>query len=171
MAALAEACASDGFPARVAAVIAGAESAATERAREMGLAVSIVAPGDYYGERLVEALEGCELLCLAGFLRLLPSPVLEAFPRRVLNIHPSLLPKFGGKGMYGLRVHEAVLAAGESESGCTVHRVTEKYDEGEVLVQLRCPVVPGDTPETLAGRVLELEHRAYPEAVRKVLHE
>lgn len=91
------------------------------------------------------------------------------FPDRVLNIHPSLLPKYGGKGMYGIRVHEAVLAAGDSESGCTVHLVNEVYDDGAVLVQLRCPVEPGDTPETLAARVLECEKQAFPMAINKVL--
>ncbi|MFN3683119.1 MAG: formyltransferase family protein, partial [Fimbriimonadaceae bacterium] len=111
----------------------------------------------------------CTLVCLAGYMRLLPKEVLDSFPNRVLNIHPALLPKFGGKGMYGMRVHEAVLRAGEAESGCTVHLVNERYDEGPIVVQLRCPVLPDDTPETLAARVLELEHRAYPEAVRKVL--
>jgi folate-dependent phosphoribosylglycinamide formyltransferase PurN len=87
----------------------------------------------------------------------------------VLNIHPSLLPKYGGKGMFGKHVHEAVLRSGETESGCTVHRVTEIYDEGEIILQRRCPVLPEDTAETLAARVLAEEHRAYPEAVRIVL--
>ena len=112
--------------------------------------------------------EGPTLVCLAGFLRLLPEEVLRSRP--VLNIHPSLLPKFGGKGMYGLRVHEAVIQARETESGCTVHRVTPVYDEGEVVVQMRCPVMAEDTPESLAARVLELEQQAYPEAVRRICH-
>ena len=100
---------------------------------------------------------------------LLPLEVIEAFPNRVLNVHPSLLPRHGGPGMYGARVHEAVLASGDRESGCTVHLVTERYDEGQVVLQARCPVFAGDTPETLAARILELEHRAYPDAVRRVL--
>ncbi|HSI73564.1 MAG TPA: formyltransferase family protein, partial [Fimbriimonas sp.] len=90
-------------------------------------------------------------------------------PNRVLNIHPALLPKFGGKGMYGRRVHEAVLAAGETESGCTIHLVTPVYDEGPIILQKTCPVLEGDTPETLATRVLQVEHEAYPEALAKVI--
>jgi phosphoribosylglycinamide formyltransferase-1 len=96
---------------------------------------------------------------------LLPTEVLERY--QVLNIHPALLPKFGGKGMYGDRVHEAVLAAGERVSGCTVHRVTPIYDEGEIIVQLECPVKEGDTVRDLADRVLGLEILAYPEAIRR----
>jgi phosphoribosylglycinamide formyltransferase-1 len=95
--------------------------------------------------------------------------VLEAFPNRVINIHPALLPKFGGKGMYGMRVHQAVLDAGEKESGATVHYVNERYDEGAIIFQLPCSVLRGDTPETLAERVLPREHWAYVRALKKVL--
>jgi phosphoribosylglycinamide formyltransferase-1 len=155
------------IPAEVGVVISpAAESPAAEFARSEGLRLEIIAPGEDFGNRLQAALQDSTLVCLAGFLRLLPEEVLRS--RRVLNIHPSLLPKHGGKGMYGMRVHEAVLASGDAESGCTVHRVTPVYDEGEVIVQLRCPVLEGDTPETLAARVLELEQQAYPEAVRRV---
>jgi phosphoribosylglycinamide formyltransferase-1 len=101
----------------------------------------------------------------------LPLEVLSLFPNRVLNIHPALLPKFGGKGMYGHHVHEAVLAAGEAESGCSVHFVNERYDEGAVILQKVCPVLPDDTPDTLAARVLVLEHQAYPEALAKVIRD
>ncbi|MHB8635668.1 MAG: phosphoribosylglycinamide formyltransferase [Fimbriimonadaceae bacterium] len=126
---------------------------------------------DDFEARLLAILRSrrVDLICLAGYLRLLPSPILAAYPNRVLNIHPALLPKFGGKGMYGHHVHEAVLAAGETESGCTVHSVNEVYDEGAVIHQLRCNVLPQDTPETLAARILELEHVAYPAAVGMVL--
>lgn len=147
-----------------------ADAPALERARELGVPVRVApAGGEDYGARLVAALRdaGAEWVCLAGYMRLLPVEVLRAFPDRVLNIHPALLPKFGGKGMYGESVHRAVIDAGESESGCTVHRVDERYDEGEIVLQLRCPVLQGDTPETLAARVLELEHRAYAEALRQ----
>lgn len=170
LAAIAAACRERRLEAEVAVVIGGDRSApALGAARSLGLRTDEVAPGDRYGERLLTALAGTDVVCLAGFLRLLPEEVLEAFPGRVLNIHPALLPKFGGQGMYGLRVHQAVLEAGEKESGCTVHVVTPRYDEGEILLQMRCPVLPGDTPETLAARVLELEHRAYPEAIQKVI--
>lgn len=166
MAALAADCADGKVDAEIAVVIAPKEgSPALERARELGLRAGVVEPGENYGDRLLAALGGCDVVCLAGFLRLLPAEVLAAFPDRVLNIHPALLPKFGGKGMYGHHVHEAVIAAGEAESGCTVHLVNEKYDEGRILVQRRCPVLPEDTPETLAARVLKLEHEAYPEAL------
>jgi len=173
MRALARACAEGTFDAEVGLVVSPSESSpALGTARELGLPTAVVdVASPDAGSRLAEAFRstGCTLVCLAGYMRLLPREVLDAFPGRVLNIHPALLPKFGGKGMYGMRVHEAVLRSGETESGCTVHLVNERYDEGPIVVQLRCPVLPGDTPETLAARVLELEHRAYPEAVRKIL--
>lgn len=122
-----------------------------------------------YPTELIKALSGCSLICLAGYMNLLPTEVLKAHPRSVLNIHPSLLPKYGGKGMYGLRVHQAVIDAGETETGCTVHYVNEEYDEGEIILQLKCPVLITDTAEVLAARVLELEHRAYPQAIRRIL--
>lgn len=108
-----------------------------------------------------------DLIVLAGFLRLVPAELVQAFPDRILNIHPGLLPRFGGHGMYGIHVHEAVLAAGEKQSGITIHRVNERYDEGEHLFQATCPVLPGDTPATLAARVLALEHEHYPLVVEK----
>ena len=167
MAALLAACGTTipALPFRVVAPREETEAAANAGGTE----VIVVSPGEEYGKRLVEALEGATVVCLAGFTRLLPEEVLEAFPARVLNVHPSLLPRHGGPGMYGLRVHEAVLASGDAESGCTVHRVTERYDEGAAILQTRCPVFAGDTPEALAARVLALEHRIYPQAVRQVL--
>lgn len=105
-----------------------------------------------------------QLVCLAGYLRLLP--VAADFAGRVLNIHPALLPRFGGKGFYGERVHRAVLAAGDTESGCTVHVCDDRYDRGSVLLQRRVPVLPDDSVETLAARVFAAECEAYPEAIR-----
>jgi len=105
-----------------------------------------------------------DLIVLAGFLRKIILP--EAWHGRILNIHPALLPGFGGRGFYGHHVHEAVLAAGAAESGCTVHYVDEQYDHGPILVQKRVPVLPGDTPDSLAARVFEAECEAYPEAIR-----
>lgn len=110
-----------------------------------------------------------DLIVLAGFLWLLPADFVAAYAGRILNIHPSLLPKFGGKGMHGHHVHEAVLAAGEKESGMTIHRVTERYDEGDIVFQARCRVLPTDTPDILATRVLQLEHRYLPLVVEAVL--
>lgn len=104
-----------------------------------------------------------DLVVLSGYLRLLP--ILPEFAGRVLNIHPSLLPKFGGKGMFGDRVHAAVLAAHETESGCTVHLCNERYDDGRILVQARVPVAADDTPTTLAARVFAAECEAYPAAI------
>jgi phosphoribosylglycinamide formyltransferase 1 len=171
MRALAEACASGQVPAVVQVVVAPkAESQAIETARSLGLRVEIVPPGDEYGPRLLAALAGCDWICLAGLMRLLPFEVLQAFPNRILNIHPALLPRFGGKGMYGRHVHEAVIQSGEKESGVTIHYVNEHYDEGEILLQLRCEVRPDDTPETLAARVLKLEHEAYAKALKLALH-
>lgn len=168
MAALLQACADGTIPARPCCIIA--PRAGTEAAENAGhVEVRVVEPGEDYGERLLEALAGATLVCLAGFTRLLPKEVLGAFPERVLNVHPSLLPRHGGPGMYGRRVHEAVLAAGDAESGCTVHLVNERYDEGAIVLQARCPVEPDDTPERLAARVLALEHQVYPEAVRGLL--
>ncbi len=110
-----------------------------------------------------------DLVVLAGFLRLIPAPLVAAFPGRIVNIHPALLPKYGGKGMYGHHVHEAVIAAGETESGITIHLVNERYDEGEHLFQARCPVVPGDTPASLAAKVHALEHAHFPRVVEELL--
>ncbi|MEI6434506.1 MAG: phosphoribosylglycinamide formyltransferase [Bacteroidota bacterium] len=113
--------------------------------------------------------KGIDYLILAGFLWLLPANLLSAFSGRILNIHPALLPKFGGKGMYGKKVHEAVIAAHETESGITIHHVNEYYDEGKVIFYAKCPVTPYDTPETLAAKVHELEYRFYPEMIEHVV--
>ncbi len=112
---------------------------------------------------------GINLIILAGFLRLLPVDLVRAWPDRILNIHPSLLPKYGGKGMYGERVHQAVLAAGERESGITIHLVNERYDEGRVLFQAKCPVMPGEDADALAARIHSLEHAHYPRVVEEFI--
>lgn len=104
-------------------------------------------------------------IVLAGFMHKITAPLLDAFPNRILNIHPALLPRFGGKGMYGSRVHEAVLAAGEPQSGITIHYINEHYDEGAILFQASCPVFPDDTPDTLAARVHALEYAHYPRVI------
>jgi phosphoribosylglycinamide formyltransferase 1 len=110
-----------------------------------------------------------DLICLAGFLSKLEKNFVKEFKGRILNIHPALLPKFGGKGMYGHHVHEAVIAAGDSCSGATVHWVDEEYDHGNIVKQGKVPVFGIDTPETLAKRVLEVEHEIYPEAIKSVI--
>lgn len=111
------------------------------------------------------ARHAVELVVLAGYLKLVPLEVISAYRGRIINIHPALLPAFGGPGMYGHRVHQAVLASGARESGATVHLVDEVYDRGEVLGQARVPVLPDDTPQTLSARVREAEHRLLPAAV------
>lgn len=123
--------------------------------------------GDLASGAVQRELEGyaIDLVVLAGFLRLLPKDLVRAWPDAIVNIHPSLLPKYGGKGMYGSRVHEAVIAAGEVKSGITIHLVNEHYDEGRVLQQEECPVHPGEDAEALAARIHALEHRFFPKAV------
>lgn len=110
-----------------------------------------------------------DYILLAGYLRKVPEAVVNAYTFRILNIHPALLPAFGGPGMYGINVHKAVLEAGCKESGATVHYVDSEYDKGPVLLQRKVPVEPGDTPESLAARVLKCEHRLYPDALEKLL--
>lgn len=120
---------------------------------------------------IVELLQNqhIDLVVLAGFMMLIPEAMVQAFPNRIINIHPALLPKYGGKGMYGHFVHEAVVAAQESESGITIHYVNEHYDEGTIIFQASCPVSPTDTPEDVAKKVQILEHQHFPEVVEQVL--
>jgi phosphoribosylglycinamide formyltransferase 1 len=144
---------------------------ALERARKAGVPTHVIQvhgrPIAAVTADMIDALEAAaiDLVALAGYLRLVPTDVVRRFAYRVLNIHPALLPAFGGKGMYGARVHQAVLAAGCRISGATVHFVNERYDEGRILAQWPVPVLEGDTPETLGQRVLKVEHELYPAAV------
>ncbi|MFC2091948.1 phosphoribosylglycinamide formyltransferase [Elusimicrobiota bacterium] len=108
-----------------------------------------------------------DLVCLAGYLHKIGTDIIEEYKNRIMNIHPALLPKYGGKGMYGHHVHEAVLKSGDKDTGCTVHFVDEVYDHGAVILQEKVPVKEGDTPQILAERVLEVEHKLFPEAVRR----
>jgi phosphoribosylglycinamide formyltransferase-1 len=110
-----------------------------------------------------------DFVAMAGYLKMMPVEVLRAYPRHVVNIHPALLPKYGGKGMYGRKLHEAVLASGDRQSGATVHLADELYDHGKILEQQTVPVMPDDSPETLAARVLEVEHQLYPIALNKLI--
>lgn len=146
-------------------VIASRECLGAERARQRGLR-TIVEPGEIPADRLDELLgaHGAGWVALAGYLLLVNIP--PRFEGRVVNIHPGLLPGFGGAGMYGLRVHRAVIDAGDTQSGCTVHLCDNRYDAGPIILQKTCPVEPDDTPETLAARVFELECKAYPEALQ-----
>ena len=148
------------------AVISDREAPALQLARNSGIpAVRLEDPADAALWLKVLADSGAELLVLAGYLRLVPAEVVAMYSGRIINIHPALLPRHGGPGMYGSRVHRAVLEAGDSESGATVHLVDEVYDRGRILGQARLQVLPTDSPESLARRVLALEHRLLPEAV------
>lgn len=110
-----------------------------------------------------------DFIVLAGFLWLMPSFITAAWPNKIVNIHPALLPAYGGKGMYGHYVHEAVIVAGEKESGITIHYVNDHYDQGAIIFQAKCPVLPTDTPDDLAARIHELEYRYFPEIIEKTI--
>jgi folate-dependent phosphoribosylglycinamide formyltransferase PurN len=139
---------------------------AFEVARAHGVATAHLAdPADAAEWLAVLEREAVDLVVLAGYLKLVPAGVIERHRGRILNIHPALLPAFGGRGMYGHRVHQAVLASGARESGASVHLVDEVYDRGEVLARARVPVLPGDDADRLAARVLEAEHRLLPAVV------
>jgi len=144
------------------------DAAALERARERGVAGETLTDhrdADEWLGRLRS--KRVDLVVLAGYLKLVPAEVIAAYRGRIVNIHPALLPAFGGPGMYGRRVHEAVLASGAKVSGATVHLVDEEYDRGTILAQARVPVLPGDTADALAARVLEVEHRLLPAVILK----
>lgn len=149
-------------------VIASRDCPGVQRAKARSLRV-LVEPGQIPRNRLAALLEGAkaDLVALAGYLQLVEIP--PGFEGRIVNIHPALLPAFGGPGMYGHHVHQAVLKSGAKESGCTVHLVDAQYDRGPILLQYRCPVLPGDTPDILAARVFELECQAYPTALQMLI--
>ena len=171
---LIDACRGGGLSAQIAVVISNVPQApALDRARAAGIPAVVVDHKAFpntgaFEDALQRTLVShrVDLVCLAGFLRILSAGFVAAFPDRILNIHPAVLPAFGGKGMYGERVHRAVLASGVRESGCTVHLVTEVPDGGPIVAQATVPVEDGDTPVTLAARVAREEHRLYPEVVR-----
>jgi len=151
--------------ARVARVISNRPDAgALERARRATVPATVLRDANDPTE-LLAALRDAHLVVLAGYMKLVPAPVVARFRGRMINIHPALLPDFGGPGMYGQRVHEAVLASGAKESGATVHFVDEAFDRGAIIAQEKVRVEPGDTPDTLSARVLEAEHRLLPRVV------
>lgn len=157
------------LPARIDVVVSSrADAKGVERARARGLIVQVVPRNELSEEefqrRITVAMQSVDLVCMAGFLSLWKIP--PEFAGRVMNIHPALLPAFGGPGMYGEKVHRAVLAAGAKESGCTVHFCDNDYDEGPIILQRRIAVLNGDNEESLAARVFAEECVAYPEAVR-----
>lgn len=147
---------------------------AIEHARENNIPVSILPTGDSreFTAAIHQVLEEWkpDLIILAGFLRKIPESVVELFPNQIINIHPSLLPRYGGKGFYGLNVHRAVLNAGEQNTGCTAHFVNNEYDRGDIIAQIEVPVLPDDTPEKLAARVLEQEHLLLPKVISQLIN-
>lgn len=151
---------------------------AIERARKHDIAHVTINPAEFtvqsdYVSVLLDQLEEWEtdLIVLAGYMIKIPAQLIKKFNTKIINIHPSLLPKYGGKGFYGLNVHRAVIENGETESGCTVHIVTEEYDKGPILAQRKVPVYDSDDPQTLAKRILEQEHLLLPEVIAKLANE
>jgi phosphoribosylglycinamide formyltransferase-1 len=143
-----------------------------ERAKLLGIP-SVLFNRDtfYHSDAILADLKNREVdwIILAGFLWLIPTYILKAFPQRIINIHPALLPAYGGKGMYGMKVHQAVIAAGDAESGITIHHVNEHYDEGDIIFQARCTVENNDTPEMLATKIHELEYEHFPRVIHNLL--
>lgn len=169
--ALIDACGGDGFPAEIALVVSNIEGAAgLDRARKAGIKTLVIDHREFesrasFDEAVASALEAHDvrLVCLAGFMRILSKAFVDRWRDRIINIHPSLLPAFKG-----LHVHERVLEAGVRITGCTVHFIRPEMDEGPIIVQGAVPVLADDTPESLADRVLEVEHRIYPLAVKLI---
>ncbi len=163
-----------GYPAEIVLMVSNNKKAfAVERAKNAGIPVVIWQKKQFdsdreYADFMMETLKAyeVELICLAGYMKLIPAEVVRKF--NIINIHPALLPKYGGKGMYGMHVHEAVIDAGETRSGATVHAVNEVYDDGAILAQQEVPVLPDDNPETLQKRVLETEHKLYSQTIAKI---
>jgi phosphoribosylglycinamide formyltransferase-1 len=149
---------------------------AIERAREHNIPVEILDKRIFYNDAVYEnKMHGIlkqwspDLIVLAGYLRKIPDSIVSTFKDRIINIHPSLLPDYGGKGFYGMHVHEAVIAHNEIESGCTVHVVSEEYDQGKILGQVKVPVYPDDTPEILQQRVLMKEHQLLVQVINELI--
>jgi phosphoribosylglycinamide formyltransferase 1 len=155
-------------------VVSRSGAGALTRAEQARVPAVVVDPGLVENQGASEMLGALgehriDLIALAGYLKLVPTEVIEAYQGRVVNIHPALLPGFGGPGMYGLRVHRAVIASGATVTGASVHLVNERYDEGRILAQWPVPVLRGDTPELLAERVLRVEHLLYPRVIESVV--
>jgi len=172
--AILDACETERLPARVALVFGNnPEARAFGRARQHGVDTLAIARAAYRDPDALtrELLGACAarevgLICLAGFLRVLPAGVVREYRWRIMNSHPALLPFFGGHGWYGHHVHEGVLASGMKVGGCTIHFVSEEYDQGPIIVQRALDILDDDTPETFAARLLPLEHECYLEAIR-----
>ena len=140
--------------------------------RDLNIPVKVVTNKEFNDSSLILALlqeYNISFIVLAGFLRIVPTPIIKAYENRIINIHPSLLPKYGGKGMYGMKVHEAVVASGDNKSGITIHFINDHYDEGEIIFQAVCNVLPTDSPEIVAQKVHALEYEYYPKITEKIV--
>jgi len=160
------------FDKRVVMVLSNnAEAYVLKRAEHLGVPTEVFTRQELREGKVLRRLLGNDIdfVVLAGFLWLVPQNIIDAYRNRIVNIHPALLPKYGGKGMYGHHVHEAVLANGDKESGITIHYVNEKYDSGDIIFQARCPVMPDDTPGTLQQRVHALEYEHFPRVVEMLI--
>jgi phosphoribosylglycinamide formyltransferase-1 len=159
--------------ARIACILSNKPDAyVLERAKALKIPSAVFTRDEFYNSvKVLEILkeDQIDFIVLAGFLWLVPTYLIEAYPRRIINIHPALLPGYGGKGMYGLRVHQAVIENGDEESGITIHYVNNRYDEGDIIFQARCKVQSDDTPEFLAHRVHELEYAHYPQVIEDLV--
>lgn len=159
--------------ARIALIVSNNPGAfVLERAKKAGIPTLLITKASFSGSsEVVNELKSrhIDLIVLAGFLWLIPQNLIAAFPDRIINIHPALLPKFGGKGMYGMNVHKAVCEACEKETGITIHYVNEKYDSGKIILQERCAVEETDTPEAISAKVRHLEHRYFPIVVEQII--
>ena len=158
---------------RVALVLSNNPTAyVLDRSRKLEVPIAVFSRNELYEtNKILDLLTEHEVsfLVLAGFLWLVPENLLKAYTDKILNVHPALLPKYGGKGMYGMKVHAAVIASGDKESGISIHSVNANYDEGQILFQVRCKVDPEDTPESLAIKVHQLEHQFYPKVIEEVI--
>lgn len=145
-----------------------------ERANKLNIPNQVLSREDFYKtNNIIDLLKSkdIDLIVLAGFLWLVPASLIKAFPNAILNIHPALLPKYGGKGMYGMKVHDTVIKNGDSKSGITIHVVNEKYDDGETVLQATCIIEANDTPEDLANKIHELEYKHFPRTVENYLND
>lgn len=145
-----------------------------KRAKNLKVPNMLISKEQLYSDpaKLINVLKYFNInwIVLAGFNMLIPASLLELFPNRIINIHPALLPKYGGKGMYGMNVHRAVKAAGETETGITIHWVDEEYDSGDILFQAKCEVTPSDSPEAIAEKVHQLEYDHYPKVIENTIN-
>jgi len=142
-----------------------------ERARKLNVPTLLFTLEELRIGKVISILKHYQIdyIVLAGFLKLFPTSIIEIYSQRIVNIHPALLPKYGGKGMYGSKVHKAVIEAGENESGITVHYVNQNYDEGNIIFQAKCPVLKDDSPETLAQRIHSLEYKYFPRVIEQLI--